>query len=198
MLRLSHTCTSIMSVYTTSSTCLITFSVCFSVLSYRILVSIDRVMESLVLIHRLTVMFSEKYNRYIVVVRSSNLLIWYPSRLVGMARMQNVDSQALKKPILSGSGGSGSNNGGATGTTTHTTSTSATTAMEIHTEEDSELMEERADRKKTNWRLLGLGKLCYFWWKCFCSILLLLSPDNYVLHSQTQSAYEQFVRCMLC
>ena len=83
-----------------------------------------------------------------------------------MARMQNVDSDALKKPILGGGGG-GSNNGatatnngggGASGSGSGIHSIMAAQAGGEDGQYDNDLMEERADRKKTNWRLLGLSK----------------------------------------
>ena len=69
--------------------------------------------------------------------------------------MQDVDSSALKKPILSGV--SSSNNGGATGNSGGGGNNSEIYSADNMLEDDRDLMEERADRKKTNWRLMGLG-----------------------------------------
>ena len=74
-----------------------------------------------------------------------------------MARMQDVESSALKKPILSGAG---TNNGATANSAAAASSSRASgiqSVVEREEEEDREMMEERADRKKTNWRLFGLG-----------------------------------------
>mgnify|MGYP000067759355 CR=1 FL=1 len=77
-----------------------------------------------------------------------------------MARMQEVEASALKKPILGGSGNSGGNgNNGATSSSAMSNPPPPILGGDITELGVGGSLSEDASRnnRRTNWRLLGLG-----------------------------------------